>query len=397
MFQVRSTMSKMKARWRDHRGAVIVETALAIPILLMVIMGSIEFGFGWEAKSATASGVRTGVLRAASIGDQPETDMRILQSIIGEIGAENVDRIEYVMVFNATGHTDKEAAIDGCAAGLSTIQCVVYSTSTLQAISATTDPATYQAANFDLGGNVTRDVAGEIDGYTCTFGRLDTNWCAGSRTVLHDVEIGIAVKYNHKWVTGIIPFDAPDFNDYSISSTFLSTGSPITATGVGTIGGSTAYVSGFTVGTTPFGFTNGTVVDPPAAAAPDILGVFGGNQSTTLELSNLVAGHTRLCIEFDLHIIGGWDDSGAAQDIWQLEIDNTLLVDESSYAGGQPPANATASGTFGYPNGDGDFTVRLSRCVAHSSSTASIDFIGILSGGMPDKGWAISNIQVTTT
>ena len=396
MFHVRSTLSKARTRWREQRGAVIVETAIAIPILLTVIMGSIEFGFAWEAKSATASGVRTGVLRAASIGDQPETDMRILQSIIGEIGAENVDRIEYVLVFNATGHTDKQAAIDGCAAGAGTTQCVRYPNAILDEIAKSTDPAGYQAANFDLGGNVTYN-AGVINGYACTFGKLDTNWCAGSRTVLNDVEIGVAVKYNHKWVTGIIPFDAPDFNDYSISSTFLSTGSSITATGVGPIGGSIAYASGFTVGATPFGFTNGTVVDPPADGAPDILGVFGGSQSTTLELTSLAVGHTELCVSFDLHVIGNWEDSGGFKDTWQLKIDNDLVVNESSFKGGETPAGATASDTFGYSNGDEDFTVRISRCVTHSGSTATIDFVGLLTSGMPNEGWAISNIQVSTT
>ena len=397
MSHVRSTISNARARWRNQRGAVIVETALAIPILLMVIMGSIEFGFGWEAKSATASGVRTGVLRAASIGDQPETDMRILQSIIGEIGTENVDRIEYVMVFNATGHTDKEAAIAGCAAGAGTTQCALYPTSVLQAVAATADPAAYQAANFDLGGNVTRDGAGDIDGYACTFGKLDTNWCAGSRTVLSDVEIGIAVAYNHEWVTGIIPFDPPVFDDYSISSTFLGSGSSISATGIPPIGGSVAYVSGFTVGSTPFGFTNGSVVDPPAAGAPDILGVFGGKQSTTLELDNLVAGHTEICITFDLHIIGGWESSGAYEDTWRLNIDGTTYVEDSSYSGGNAPGSATGTNTFGYPSGKGDFTIQISQCAPHTGSTADFDFVGDMSAGMPDEGWAISNIQVTTS
>ena len=413
MFHVRSTLSKTRARWRNQRGAVIVETALAIPILLMVIMGSIEFGFAWEAKSATASGVRTGVLRAASIGDQPETDMRILQSIIGEIGTENVDRIEYVMVFNATGHTDKQAAIDGCAAGAGTTQCALYSTSVLQAVSATADPAAYQAANFDLGGNVTRDGAGDIDGYACTFGKLDTNWCAGSRTVLNDVEIGIAVKYNHEWVTGIIPFDAPVFDDYSISSTFLSSGSQISPSAVGvTTGTATNYSTDFTAGGTLSGNPDVTwtgaddsdikTTHPTATAPRDYLGRFGKDEVLSLQVDNLAA-HNNICVSFDLIIIGSWDsDPRWGPDYFQVDIDaDGDLEHNVNYAHNQTD-DASEEDTLGFQaetgTGWGDHVVPVTICQPHTSSTLNIDFKAVLTNSnLNNESWAIDNLTVSSS
>ena len=389
---------------RSERGAVLVEAALSIPILLLVILGSVEFGFAWEAKSATASGVRTGVLRAASIGDQPETDMRILQSVVGEIGTDNVGQVDWIMVFNATGVTDKQGRIDSCgaAAGGGGIydQCVVYPTSVLTDIATTADPAGYQAANFDDGGNVNRDASGDPISYTCA-GVLDSNWCAARRTFDGDVELGIAVKYRHEWFTGILPFTPPVFEDHSISSTFLGSGSSISPSTVTVSAGTTtAYVSGFTAGSTPTGFTNGVAETPPSGAAP-VLGVFANHESTTLNLTGLDPFHSQICVTFKLHIIGDWESTIAdptAGDEWELDIDGTQAYFNNDLDD-IPPAGAVED-TLGYTTSEAneqDYIVPISQCIAHTGTTASIDFIGRLTANAANEGWAITDVLVTTS
>lgn len=198
---------------REERGAVLVEAALAIPILLLVIFGAIEAGFAWEAKSSGTSAVRTGLIRASSLGDKAETDLRTLQSVLGEIGADKVDDIEWIIVFEADV-ADAQARIDDCetslAAGGIANECVVYPNSVLDGIV----DGTITLDDFDNGSN---DGAG---GYTCDTTKLDADWCAPSRLESGDTQVGVAVKFGHDWYTGIFPGDGVTLEDFAVSAIF---------------------------------------------------------------------------------------------------------------------------------------------------------------------------------
>lgn len=212
----RRGLRELFTAWRRReRGAVLVEAALAIPILLLVTFGAIEAGFAFEAQSAATSSVRTSTLRQSAMGSAAQTDLRALQSVIGEIGPDNVEGIEWVIVFKADT-TDARARIDACADAINgggmAGTCVVYDQAALQGVltgSITVD-------DFDTGEN------GAIDGltYTCDSVKLDSNWCAPSRTINGDVPIGVALRYNHTWFTGILPGDGVTIIDFAVSVTF---------------------------------------------------------------------------------------------------------------------------------------------------------------------------------
>lgn len=55
-------------RRSGERGAAAVEFALVCPILLMLLIGMVEFGRGYSAKISIASAAREGV-RAVALGD----------------------------------------------------------------------------------------------------------------------------------------------------------------------------------------------------------------------------------------------------------------------------------------------------------------------------------------
>lgn len=57
--------SRLVRRWRD-RGAAAVEFALVVPILILFIFGSIEFGLAVNARTQVANAAREGV-RLASL------------------------------------------------------------------------------------------------------------------------------------------------------------------------------------------------------------------------------------------------------------------------------------------------------------------------------------------
>jgi hypothetical protein len=74
-------------RARDQRGAIAVEFALIVPLLLMLVLGIIEFGFGYHAWDATQNAAREGARLGAVLG----TDSNKEQLII--------DRVEETMSF----------------------------------------------------------------------------------------------------------------------------------------------------------------------------------------------------------------------------------------------------------------------------------------------------------
>ena len=212
----------LRAHRNRERGAVLVEAAIAIPLLLFVILGSLEFGVGWEAKSATTSGLRSGLLRASTLADDPQTDLRTLQSIIGEVGADKADRIQWVVIFDADpANGDLNSIVDACRdavlGGPQESFCVGYTRQTLIDIATTSN---IDVSDFDPSINS-----------TCDTGLLDEGqFCATSRIINGDIEIGVAFEYQHSWLTGILPFGAPTFREVQTSSTFAADGADINGT-----------------------------------------------------------------------------------------------------------------------------------------------------------------------
>ena len=310
-----SLRSRIAERYRVDRGAVLVEAALCIPLLLLVILGAIEAGFGWEAKSSTTAGARSGVLRAATGGGAPDTDLRILQAVVGEVGAENVDRIEHVLVFDAGGAsgdaaTEFAACTAQAGAGNPTSGgpgCIAYNGAFVELVATTSNP-TALLSSFDDG----MDPAGN-----CT-GGIDFNWCAASRTAGgSDSEVGVAVRYQHEWFTSIFPFGAPRFEEFVVTSTFANGGTDVN----GGIPGAIPFVAG------PFfDFqTAGNATSDPdiAISGPAPLSTLTttapapGNSETYLraasgEIELLLTNQPfpgTVCIDFDVLAIGSWDSS----------------------------------------------------------------------------------------
>jgi hypothetical protein len=391
-----SMLSTLKRRWSNERGAVLVEAALAVPILMFVILGAVEAGMAWDAKSATTSGVRTGLLRAASIGDQPETDLRILNSIVGEIGADNVANLEWVVVFDAT-NPNHAATIESCrlaeAGGGIAGTCNTYGSGTQFA---DVVAGTITEANFDDGGNVVGA------GYTCDTSKIDANWCAPSRLVGGDVHIGVAIKYQHDWFTGIFPGDGVNFEDYSTSSTFIGEGSNISATTQIAPPGNITYDSGsfggpLNVGDVTWtGASDSDIISAPADASRKFLGRFGGTDSVSLRIDNLTA-HTTICVSFDLYLISSWDsDTSYGPDIFGVQVDGTTQYEEGFDQGNGAPGE-TESDTLGYGSGEwGDSVIPVRVCdSSHSASSVTFNFFGNLTESLDNESWGIDNVVVT--
>ena len=83
----------MKATDRRERGAVIVETALIAPLLVLLLIGTAEYGIAWRASNVAASTVRAAVLEEARAGDDRHLDLRMLEQVrasVDEMGLPGV-------------------------------------------------------------------------------------------------------------------------------------------------------------------------------------------------------------------------------------------------------------------------------------------------------------------
>ncbi len=405
-------------RARRDRGAVLIEAAIAIPLLLLVILGAFEAGMAWDAKSGTTNGLRSGLLRAASIGDKPETDLRILQSIVGEVGPDNVSQLDWVVVFDASANSgDHALTVNQCVAAIAgggldgaggNARCVVYNPTTLTAVA----ESTLTPASFDNGGN------GDAAGYTCDTASniLDANFCAPSRSVNGDIQIGVALQYKHDWTTGILPFDPPLMREIGVSSTFVQDGIEIVGTHNYVPQNQTVYDSGSFDGPLNSPNVNWTGLDDSAIsetpAGDNFLGPFDKNDVESVTLLNLPP-HSEVCITFDFYAIGSWDglrpDHG--DDAFMVDIDTSDGVEEFKdrfdwtkdtsqnglVATGQDLGyEGTSSGEYLSNPNWGDNVYEITVCAPHSGDSVEIDFSTTLSSALNDEGWGIGNMVVST-
>jgi Flp pilus assembly protein TadG len=117
-------MAMMRRRRSGEDGALLVEAAFILPILLVLVFGLVEFGFGWRDRLMTETAVRSGARTASNLGPDRYADYNALQSVksgLADIAPGNVDRI---VIFKANTSGTVPAT---CAAGTAqTGVCNVY-------------------------------------------------------------------------------------------------------------------------------------------------------------------------------------------------------------------------------------------------------------------------------
>ncbi|MEQ1786435.1 MAG: TadE/TadG family type IV pilus assembly protein [Acidimicrobiales bacterium] len=106
-----------RTRSRDERGAVVVEAALVLPLLLMLLFGIIEVGGAIKSYSSAANAARAGGRMASVAGNEAMADQQILERVAGEASGLPNGEIEYVIIWNSTGVGETPPAACIAAAG----------------------------------------------------------------------------------------------------------------------------------------------------------------------------------------------------------------------------------------------------------------------------------------
>jgi len=183
----------MRLRRDPESGATMLEFAIAAPVVILLIAGLVEFGFGFidlqTVASATTSGARVGSAFGSGAGLDPldpgpdEIIQNAVTDGLSDLRASSQVQELWVYQSNASGDVVDETnttnkytpvfAGDGSVSGWVTVQ----------------DPWTPASRTTDLSASIS--------------------------TVNRDY-LGVRVIFKHEWVTGLLPLPAPTWTDDAI-------------------------------------------------------------------------------------------------------------------------------------------------------------------------------------
>jgi Flp pilus assembly protein TadG len=95
---------------RRERGASLVEAAMVFPILILIIMGTLEIGLAFKDYLTVSYISREGARLGALAGDDPDADCTILRGIGGIATARDLARIDEIQIFQADVNTGAQGA-----------------------------------------------------------------------------------------------------------------------------------------------------------------------------------------------------------------------------------------------------------------------------------------------
>jgi hypothetical protein len=153
------------------------------PVFLLVVFFILELGLLFRDSLTTDNASREGARAASTQGNDAEADYIVLRSVEHGMEAMGLQRLEYVVVFEATGPADTVPG--NCRTASQAGLCNHYTA------------ADFFAELDDAAGN-------DLGNFRC--GSLDSSWCPTDRETSLAAGtdfIGVHVQTRHSFVTGI--------------------------------------------------------------------------------------------------------------------------------------------------------------------------------------------------
>ncbi len=171
--------------WRSgrERGATLIEASLVLPIMIGILIGTLETGIAFKDYLTVSYATREGSRVGALAGDDANSDCNIVHAIFDSLGQADLDDFKTIQIYAADPTTGDPVPSK-------------VNTWTLKGV----DPDPYDCAND----------------WT-----IDENWPATSRNVIFGAGsqldiIGVRVVMNHDWITGFPPFSGSFDVDESV-------------------------------------------------------------------------------------------------------------------------------------------------------------------------------------
>jgi hypothetical protein len=176
----------MRLRRRREKGATLLETALVLPLLLMLGLGAAEIGFLVVDYLTVSNAAREGARTGSAAGDYEDSVTGIdADDLIVEAVEQVACNLEYSTLLSVTVY---EADADG-------------------------DPIDPSNLLNRYSGSI--NCTSGVVGLTCANG---CPWAPGERDrKLPDLDyLGVEVEFEHVGVTGIIPLPTVTFTDRAV-------------------------------------------------------------------------------------------------------------------------------------------------------------------------------------
>ncbi len=175
----------MRARRQDReRGAILVEFALVVTLLVGILFGVVEFGFAWESRMTVQNASRAGARVGSGLGNERLSDYSIIQSVKAALGDKTDDLLHLVVYKSPTANGAPPASCGGSSPSNSSGNCNVYSGSQVRSLTSSSFTGTT----------------------SCSTPSPDRFWCPTTRQVRQAVGadyLGIYIRLRHEQITGI--------------------------------------------------------------------------------------------------------------------------------------------------------------------------------------------------
>ena len=176
---------------RRQRGAVLVETAMVVPILIFLCFGIFEVGVAWRSSNELTRSVGSAIVDSGRQTDGRYSDLFAMERITASLaGTETLD---WVIVYK-TDDTRPEPSVD----------CL----NDAAAIAGTNQVRSRPDECVVFGGVFAENATtADFPSPTCT-GDIDDDFCPADRDSVLTAgtdRLGLAVQVQHDWLTGFLP------------------------------------------------------------------------------------------------------------------------------------------------------------------------------------------------
>jgi len=171
---------------RRERAAIMVEAVMVFPILIVMMMGSLEFGMAFRDSTTVATALRASARTAATQGNDGSADYYSLQALKAGLSGIPTAAIGRIVVYNATTNSAPDpTCLSMTAPGgqTGTRACNVYT-----------------AASFSLASTSFSSTATG----SCPATAVDRYFCPLTRKVVQATGtdyVGVYIKVRHDFVT----------------------------------------------------------------------------------------------------------------------------------------------------------------------------------------------------
>jgi Flp pilus assembly protein TadG len=162
---------------RSEKGQAIVEFAMVLPVLLLVVIGLVEFSFVWNSRNTVLFASRDGSMLAAEGGGLNGTDCVVLQRIESDVvSPSNALRIQNVTIYWSDRNGDQIGSNQNIYTRGGSTSCNYPDGTTI-------------SVPYSL------TTAGYVEADRCSV----LAGCGGTHTTVDT--IGVRVTYQHFWLT----------------------------------------------------------------------------------------------------------------------------------------------------------------------------------------------------